>query len=152
MTTTTLIRTEVCSEGFPKRSENNRIAPAAKKILVIDDQWDTPLFVALQREGYEVISCESPQKAWGLAWTFRPDFIIVHLGNPSKGDISTLQGCAVLAGGSPIIVARPILAGGAVMKALEEVAAAFLSHPLKRNALREVFDELESSLNDKWSW
>ncbi|MBI2228264.1 MAG: response regulator transcription factor [Deltaproteobacteria bacterium] len=64
MTTTALIQTDECSEGFPKRSENYRIAPAEKKILLIDDQWDTSLFVALQQEGYEVIVIESPQKAW----------------------------------------------------------------------------------------
>ena len=64
MTTTALMQTEECSEGFPKRSENYRRAPAAKKILLIDDQWDMSLFIALQQEGYEVIACESPQKAW----------------------------------------------------------------------------------------
>ena len=64
MTPTALIQTEECSEGFPKRSENYTRAPAAKKILLIDDQWDTSLFIALQQEGYEVIACESPQKAW----------------------------------------------------------------------------------------
>ncbi|MBI2530850.1 MAG: response regulator transcription factor [Deltaproteobacteria bacterium] len=64
MTTTPLIQTDECSEGFAKRNKNYRIAPAGKKILLIDDQWDTSLFVALQQEGYEVIVIESPQKAW----------------------------------------------------------------------------------------
>lgn len=120
MTTTTLIRTEECSKGFPKRSENNRKVPAQKKVLVIDDRWDTSLYVALQQEGYEVLACESPQKAWGLVWTFRPHFIVVHLVNLSRGDIATLQGCGILAGGAPIVIAAPISGSDAVMKPLKE--------------------------------
>ena len=151
MTTTASAIAGDYSKKVSDNLANKRMVPFRKKILLIDDQSEMSLFIALQQEGYEVIAGESPQKAWGLVWRFRPDFIIVHLSNLSKGDISALQGCAVLAGGPPIIVARPIFAGGVVVKALEKVAAAFLSHPLERNALREVFDELESSLNEKWS-
>jgi len=49
MTTTALMQTEECSEGFPKRSENYRMAPAAKKILLVDDQWDISLFIETKR-------------------------------------------------------------------------------------------------------
>ncbi len=145
MTTTPLIQTGECSEGFPKRSENYRIAPAGKKILLIDDQWDTSLFVALQQEGYEVIACESPQKAWGRVWTFRPHFIIIHLTNPSRADISTLQGCGVLAGGVPIIIAAPVSASGIIIKALEKVSAIYLSFPLGPYGIGKILAELDRS-------
>jgi hypothetical protein len=84
---------EVCS----------KCTPAQKKILLIDDQGDPSLCIGLQQEGYEVIAVESPRKAWGVVWTIRPHFIIIHLTNLSRGDIYTLQGCGVLAGGVPII-------------------------------------------------
>jgi len=145
MTTTALMQTEECSEGFPKHSENNRMAPAGKKILLIDDQWDTPLFIALQQEGYEVIACESPQKAWGLVWTFRPHFIIIHLSNPSRADISTLQGCGVLAGGVPIVIAAPNSGGEAMITALEKVAVVFLSFPLGPYGIGKILADLDRS-------
>jgi len=145
MTTTALIQTDECSEGFPKRSENYRIAPAGKKILLIDDQWDTSLFVALQQEGYEVIAVESPQKAWGVIWTLRPHFIIIHLTNPSRADISTLQGCGVLAGGVPIVIAAPHFGSEAVLTALEKVAAVFLSFPLGPYGIGKILAELDRS-------
>jgi len=145
MTTTALMQTEECSEGFPKHSENNRMAPAGKKILLIDDQWDTPLFIALQQEGYEVIACESPQKAWGLVWTFRPHFIIIHLTNPSRADISTLQGCGVLAGGVPIVIAAPNSGSGAIITALEKVAVVFLSFPLGPYGIGKILADLDRS-------
>jgi DNA-binding NtrC family response regulator len=143
MTTTALIQTEECSQSFAKRSENNRMALAGKKILLIDDQWDTSLFIALQQEGYEVIAVESPQKAWGVVWTFRPHFIIIHLTNPSRGDISTLQGCGVLAGGVPIIIAAPISGSEAIIKALEKVASVFLSFPLGPDGIEKILAELD---------
>jgi len=145
MTTTALIQTEQCSEGFPKHSENNRRAPAEKKILLVDDQWDISLFIALQQEGYEVIACESPQKAWGRVWTFRPHFIIIHLSNPSRADISTLQGCGVLAGGVPIIIAAPGSGSGAIIKALEKVAPVYLSFPLGPYGIGKILAELDKS-------
>jgi len=119
------------------------MAPVGKKILLIDDQGDTSLFIALQQEGYDVIACESPQKAWGRVWTFRPHFIIIHLTNPSRGDVSTLQGCGVLAGGVPIIVAAAICGSEVIIKALEKVAAVFLSFPLGPDGVGRILQELD---------
>jgi len=64
MTTTALAITGEYSELFSSSGASKRMTPAEKKILLIDDQWDTSLFIALQQEGYEVIAVESPQKAW----------------------------------------------------------------------------------------
>ena len=145
MTTTALMQTEECSETFPKGSENNRMAPAKKKLLLIDDHWDTSLFMALQQEGYEVIACESPQKAWGRVWTFRPHFIVIHLTNPSRADISTLQGCGVLAGGVPIVIAAPNSGSEAIITALEKVAVVFLSFPLGPYGIGKILADLDRS-------
>jgi len=139
MTTAALSITGDYSEVFSKH------APAQKKILLIDDQWDTSLFIALQQEGYEVIAVESPQRAWSLVWTLRPHFIIIHLTNLSRGDISTLQGCGVLAGGVPIIIAAPVSGSGTLIKALEKVAAVFFSFPLGPYGIGEILHDLGMS-------
>ena len=133
------------SEGFFNTSANKRMAPARKKILLIDDQRDMSLSVTLQQEGYEVTVCESPQKAWSLVWTLRPHFIIIHLTNPSREDISSLQGCGVLAGGVPIIIAAPVSGGGTIGKALEKVAPVFLSFPLGPNGIGKILEDLDMS-------
>jgi len=119
------------------------MAPVQKKILLIDDQGDSSLFIALQQEGYDVIACESPQKAWGRVWTLRPHFIIIHLTQPSREDVSTLQGCGVLAGGVPIIIAAPISGREVIIKALEKVAAVFLSFPLGPDGVGRILQELD---------
>ena len=139
MTTAALSSTGDFSEVFSKQ------APAQRKILLIDNQWDTSLFIVLQREGYEVIAVESPQKAWGVVWTLRPHFIIIHLTNLSRGDISALQGCAVLTGGVPIIIAAPVSSGGTLIEALEKVAAVFFSFPMGPYGIGEILHDLEMS-------
>jgi DNA-binding NtrC family response regulator len=139
MTTAALSSTGDFSEVFSKQT------PAQKKILLIDDQCDTSLFIALQQEGYEVIVVESPQRAWSLVWTLRPHFIVIHLTNASRGDISSLQGCGILAGGVPIIIAAPVSGSGAIIKALENVAAVFLSFPLGPNGIGKILHDLGMS-------
>ena len=145
MNTTALAITGECSEGFSKSDANKRMALAPKKILLIDDQSETSLFIALQQEGYEVIRCESPQKAWRVVWMLRPHVIVIQLTNPSRGDISTLQGCGVLAGGVPIIIAAPLSGSEVIIKALEKVAAVFLSFPLGRYGIGKILCDLDMS-------
>ncbi len=104
--------------------------PAQEKILLIDDQPEMSLFLSLQQEGYEVTAVESPQRAFSLVWTLRPHFIIIHLTDPSRADISSLQGCSVLAGGVPFIIAAPMSGKEGIIKALKKVAPVFLAFPL----------------------
>jgi DNA-binding NtrC family response regulator len=136
MTTAALSTTDDYSEVFSKQ------ASAQRKILLIDDQSDTSLFIGLQQEGYEVIAVESPQSAWGVVWTLRPHFIIIHLTNLSRGDISTLQGCSVLAGGVPIIIAAPASGSGPLIKALKKVAAVLFSFPMGPCGIGEILHDL----------
>ncbi len=127
------------------------MAPVRKKILLIDDQGDSSPFIALQQEGYDVIACESPQKAWGRVWTLRPHFIIIHLTQPSREHVSTLQGCGVLAGGVPIIIAAPISGREVIIKALEKVAAVFLSFPLGPDGVGRILQELDGERKPSFS-
>jgi DNA-binding NtrC family response regulator len=120
---------------------------AGKKILLIDDNPDITLFTALEQEGYEVVTSESAQKAWGLVYPFRPHAIIVHLHRPSARDAAILQECRALAEGVPVIVATSVPGYETIVKALEEGATAFLFLPIKPQAVRKVLDGLEPSVN-----
>lgn len=145
MTTTALAITDDYSEVLSNSNATKGMAPARKKILLIDDQEDSSLFIGLQQEGYEVTACQSPQKAWSVVWKLRPHFIIINLTNPSRGDVSTLQGCGVLAEGVPIIIAAPLSGNGVILNALEKVAAVFLSFPLGPYGIGKILHDLEIS-------
>jgi DNA-binding NtrC family response regulator len=145
MTTTALAITTDYSKVLSNSNATKGMAPGRKKILLIDDQSDRSLFIGLQQEGYEVTACQSPQKAWTVVWKLRPHLIVINLTNPSRGDISTLQGCGVLAGAVPIIIAAPLSRNGAIIKALEKVAAVFLSFPLGPYGIGKILHDLEMS-------
>jgi DNA-binding NtrC family response regulator len=115
------------------------------KILLIGEDPDIPLFTALQKEGYEAIASESPDKAWPLVYAFRPHLIIVHLRHPSRNDIATLQECRVLAEGIPIVVATSVPGHETIMKALEEGATSFLSLPVDGAKIKKILDDLMTS-------
>jgi DNA-binding NtrC family response regulator len=112
------------------------------KILLIGENPDLQLFTALQREGYEAIASESPEKAWPLVYAFRPHLIIVHLRHPSRNDIATLQECRIVAEGIPIVVATSVPGRETVMRALEEGATSFLFLPVGGAKIKKVFDDL----------
>ena len=40
--------------------------------MLIGENPDINFFTALQQEGYEVIACESPEKAQPLVYVFQP--------------------------------------------------------------------------------
>jgi len=115
------------------------------KILLIGENPDIQLFTSLQKEGYEAITCESPQKAWPLVYAFRPHLIIVHLRHPSRNDIATLQECRAMAEGTPVVVATSVPGHETVMRALEEGATSFLSLPVEGAKIKKVLDDLVAS-------
>ena len=115
------------------------------KILLIGENPDTQLFIALQKEGYEAIASESPQKAWPLVCTFQPHLIIVHLRHPSRTDIATLQECRAVAQGIPIVVATSVPGHETVTRALEEGATSFLSLPVEGAKIKKALDNLLAS-------
>ncbi len=113
------------------------------RILFIGENPDVPLLTALQREGYEALACESPQKAWEAVDAFRPDLVIVHLRRPA--DVATLQECHLLAEGIPIVVTTSVPGYETVMRALEEGATSFLFLPLEAAKIKKVVDDLLAS-------
>ncbi len=118
------------------------MAGVRKKIVLIDDERDAALFSGLHQDGYEVIVCDSAQKAWALVFPFRPQLIVVHLHQLSRKDTLTLQECRALADGVPIVVATSVAGQESIRFALEEGATSFLSLPANPEAIRRVLDGL----------
>ncbi len=125
------------------------MARVQKKIVLIDDQRDPALFTGLQQDGYDVIACDSAQKAWGLVFPFRPQLIVVHLHQLSRRDTLTLQECRALADGVPIIVAISVPGHESIRLAMEEGATSFLSLPAKPETIKRVLDELSPASSEK---
>lgn len=119
-----------------------------EKILLIDEQSDKPLIGGLEKQGYEVITCESPQKAWGFVYPTRPHLIILHLDEPTSRDIYALQECRALADGVPVVIATGASRIQAFTKRLGKGALSFLPLPLKPNAAREILHAFERSVTD----
>jgi len=115
-----------------------------ERLLLIDEKSETSLLTGLEREGYEVTVCESPQKAWGFVYPIRPDLIILHLPHLSGKDIYALQECLALADGVPVIIATGASRIEAFTEKLGRVVPRFLSLPLKPNAVRQVLHGLDS--------
>ena len=117
-----------------------------ENILLINGKSDTSLLAGLEREGYEVTVCESPQKAWGFVYPIPPDLIILHLPHLSSKDIYALQECLALADGVPVIIATGASRIEAFTEKLGQVVPRFISLPLQTHAVREALDGVES----KW--
>ena len=120
-----------------------------ERLLLIDEISETSLLTGLEREGYEVTVCESPQKAWGCVYPIRPDLIVLHRPRLSGKDIYALQECLALADGVPVIIATGASRIDALMRELGKGNSRFVSLPLKPNALRKIRHELESSSGDQ---
>ena len=117
-----------------------------KRLLLIDEESDISLIVGLQRKGYKVIACESPQKAWGFVYPIRPDVIILHLERPNSRTTYALQECCALADGVPLLIAIHPSQREAFTKEVGESVLRFLYLPLKPNSVREALDGLESAV------
>lgn len=123
-----------------------RYAEKKEKILLIDEKSDTPLIGGLEQQGYEVMSCESPQKAWGFVYPIRPRLIILHLEQPNSRDIYALQECRALADGVPVIIATGASRIQAFVDELGKHALRFIPLPLKSNAIREILHGVQTSI------
>ena len=132
-------------QGYPKE----RTMEVRRKILLIDEKRDSPILIFLQQEGYEVIACDSPQKAWGPVYPLRPHIIIVHLPNPSRKDLALLQECRALADGVPVLVAASFPGLDPIPEELKELVAAFISVPLKSNAVEQALDDAGRAVDDR---
>ena len=124
-------------------------AEVVKRILLFDEKLDLQLFAALREEGYEVVTCESLYKAWGVHFLYRPHCIIVHLQRPNSRDVTILQECRALVKGGPLIAAITTPGDEAVMKALQDTATFLMFLPLKPQTIRKALQSLAPSESEK---
>jgi len=139
-----MMQRDFSRQGYAKE----RTMEVNRKILLIDEKRDSPVFIFLQQEGYNVIACESVQKAWGLVYPLRPYVIIVHLPNPGRKDVFLLQECRALADGVPVLLAVSS-PGDPVLAELKERVAAFITVPLKPNTVEQALDGAGRPADDR---
>jgi DNA-binding response OmpR family regulator len=126
-----------------KKLTEKTLTDEIKKILLIDHNKDSALSAALAQEGYDVIHCDTVQKAWCLVYPQRPDLIIIHLDNLDGAGFADFQECRALAEGVPIILATSAEVNRTLMKVLQHRAAAILDLPLMPETIRETLHYLE---------
>lgn len=115
---------------------NNQVQK--ERVLLIDGKSGGPLAASLERQGYDVTACESPQKAWGFVYPIRPHFIILHVEKATGKEVFALQECRALAGEVPVFVATDASQLDACMRELGRGGVRYLSLPLKDMALRNL--------------
>jgi DNA-binding NtrC family response regulator len=116
-----------------------------KKILLIDEDKDSALSTALEQKGYDLIHCDSVQKAWGLVYPHRPQLIVLHLYDTNGAGLSNLQECRALAEGIPIILAAPAKVNQRLIKATQHRAAVILAASSMPESVAEALQHLEVS-------
>jgi DNA-binding response OmpR family regulator len=116
-----------------------------RRILLIDEIEDSALLAALVRAGYDVLYCDSVQKAWSFVYPHRPHLIILHLYNPNGQCFADLQECRALAEGVPILLATSGHVNGALTKALQHGAVSVLPDWLTPEGIRDAIHGLESA-------
>lgn len=120
-------------------------ASEIKKILLIDEDKDSALPAAVAQEGYDLVHCDSVQKAWSLVYPHRPHLIILHLYNSDGAGLADLQECRALAEGVPIILATSAKLNRALIKATQHGSAAILAPSSTPESVTEVLHHLEAS-------
>ena len=125
------------------------VTEVVKRILLFDEELDLRFLAALREEGYEVVTCESLYKAWGVHFLYRPHCIIVHVQQPSSRDVTILQECCALAKGLPVIAAISTAGDEAVMEALRDTATFLMFLPVKPQTIRKVLQSLATSESEK---
>lgn len=129
-----------------KRKHAEKTKPnEIKQILLIDDNKDGALSATLAQEVYDVIYCDSVQKAWSLVYPQRPHLIIIHLEDLDGAGLADLEECRALAQGVPIILATSAQINDTLMKVLQHRAAAILDLPSMPKTIREALHDLEVS-------
>ena len=116
-----------------------------KKILLIDQYQDSVLADALTRAGYDLVQCDSVQKAWSLVYPHRPQLIILRPNDSNGAGLSALQECRALGEGVPIILALSAPVKRALIKAAQHGSAAVYVASSTPQSITEALHHLEDS-------
>jgi DNA-binding response OmpR family regulator len=129
-----------------KFTENTRSIDIHRVLLIGSDKnKDIALSMALTREGYHVVYCDSVKKAWILVYPERPDVIILRLGKTDLAGLAELQECRALAEGVPIVLTLDTQVRPAVMADLRHRAAVVVPEPAVPEAIARALHGLHAS-------
>ncbi|HEX8118714.1 MAG TPA: response regulator [Pyrinomonadaceae bacterium] len=111
-----------------------------KKILVVeDDEVGRELMrMALERDGYEVVTAEDGERGFELALSERPDLIVTDVAMPAADGVQLVRRVR----SAPEVAATPILVTtgfgtGNATYTLTQGADAYEPKPIDPDALRE---------------
>ena len=111
-----------------------------KKILVVeDDEVGRELMrMALERDGYEVVTAEDGERGFELALSERPDLIVTDVAMPLADGVQLVRRVrsAPEVASTPILVTTGFGTGGATYT-LTQGADAYEPKPIDPDALRE---------------
>jgi CheY-like chemotaxis protein len=119
-----------------------RVAPSAKKILLVEDNNEVRELLALftKRLGYEVVEAATGLEAIGLASTVQPDLIMMDLRLPEMNGAEAMA--CLKANPStrdiPVLVTTAHVAGMDTRRALDAGAAEILHKPIDVTTLSNV--------------
>ena len=111
------------------------------KILLIDR--DSALSTVLTQEGYDVVRCDSVQKAWNSVYPRRPHLIILNVYNSNGAALSDVQECRALAEGVPILVVTTHISQ-ALTRAMEHGPGAVVASTPE--SIRKAVYDLKASM------
>jgi len=114
-----------------------------KTVLVVDDEPDIVLTVrlALELEGYRVLSAGSGEDALELLERERPDIILLDLRLPGIDGFAVLERLARST--PPVIVLSAHANGGTMQRALEMGCREFITKPFNPD---QLVDKIEATL------
>ena len=126
---------------FAEKTQRHQI----KRVLLIDGDKDRTLSNALQKEGYDVVRCDSVGEAWNLVYPHRPHLIILTFDNSSRSALSDFQECQALAEGVPIVLAAAGDISGSFPKNLRHGTEPVLATWSTSESVRAALHGLEDS-------
>lgn len=119
-----------------------------KKILLIDNETNSALATALEREGHHVVRCDCVQNAWNLVYPQRPHLIILSIHKSDGGALSDVHECRALAGGVPIVWATSAHMSRALLNALPSGVAAVVADLSTPESARAVLRNPQLSMTN----
>ena len=124
---------------------------AKKKILVVDDEPEMLSLIrfALERVGYEVVTCDSGRHAWNAIIDNKPDLLVLDVMLPGIDgyslQIKISQDEATK--GIPIIVLTALEPSRTLFKKFPQVKG-FMTKPFKTDELLAKVEELIGKASD----
>ena len=123
-----------------KRLDKRPRREQIKKILLIDNETNSALAMALERDGHRVVRCDCVQNAWDLLYPQRPHLIIFRIHKSDGATLSDVHECRALAGGVPIVLATSAHLSRALLNALPRGTAAVVADSLTQESARAMLE------------